>query len=225
MQIDEESEFSNLSKTGIAGKEILEIGCGNGRLSFRLAKIAKKLVAIDPDMKKVENATMQVRPGMQNIEFRAGRGEQLDFPDRRFDVVLYSLSFHHIPIEKQYGALAEAKRVLRPGGAIILYEPLASGQVQRLFLLFEDEVEAMNAVYEAVKTAEADGLVESVELSNFSIKWKFGNMQELVDYFSNEYGAGNVSGKQGQISKIVGNATLLPIILEDELMLAKMVVM
>ena len=72
----------------LKNKKALEIGCGNGRLSFLLSKEVKKLIAIDSDKKSIEKAKLKIK----NVDFRICSGEDLPFPDDAFDVVfLYFL--------------------------------------------------------------------------------------------------------------------------------------
>lgn len=213
MQIDEETEFSFISKEGVRGREILEIGCGDGRLSFRLAGAAKKVIALDPDPEKIELAKNRTPLTLASkLKFEVGRGETLGFADHSVDTVLYSLSFHHI--ERQHDALMEARRVLRLGGTILVYEPLASGQMQRLFLLFEDELDALGQVYETIE--KAGRLFSSVKKTRFSIGWKFQDSNDLLGYFSKSYGEKAVSKKKDTVLDIAGGP---PLVLEDELIL------
>jgi ubiquinone/menaquinone biosynthesis C-methylase UbiE len=54
-------------------------------------------------------------------------GERLPFAAAAFDLVLLFNSLHHVPVDRQGAALAEAARVLRPGGDLLVAEPLAEG--------------------------------------------------------------------------------------------------
>jgi ubiquinone/menaquinone biosynthesis C-methylase UbiE len=216
MQIDEETEFSFISKAGVEGREILEIGCGDGRLSFRLAKAAKKLIALDPDPEKIKIAKTRTPADLAaKIRFEVGRGEKLGFATHSFDIVVYSLSFHHV--ERQYDALVEARRVLRPDGTLLIYEPLADGQMQRLFLLFEKEADALAEVYETIE--KAGPLFSSLKKTCFSIDWTFRDSADLMDYFSKAYGEKAVMEQKDAILSIAG---MPPLVLEDRLVLFEM---
>ena len=116
----------------LKNQRILEIGCGAGRISSILSKETNLLVAIDPD----ENAIKKARANVSGIDFRVGSGEALDFPTAFFDIVLFTLSLHHQNCKK---ALNEATRVLKPGGKILVIEPIPEGEVEIIFSFLHNE--------------------------------------------------------------------------------------
>ena len=126
-------EFVDLS-----GREMLEIGCGDGRLSSLLADKVKHLTAIDPDQAMINQACKEISA----VDFRVGYGEKLDFNDRSYDIVLFSYSLHH---QDCVQALDEAKRVVRDNGSILIIEPSAEGEYTHLVSIFqEDEINRLN---------------------------------------------------------------------------------
>jgi 2-polyprenyl-3-methyl-5-hydroxy-6-metoxy-1,4-benzoquinol methylase len=74
-------------------KRVLEIGCGDGRLTFQYASRASSVLAIDPDRPSIEEAVYQqgVRAAA-NIDFRVSSIERLSAPGALFDVALFSWS-------------------------------------------------------------------------------------------------------------------------------------
>lgn len=74
-------------------KRILEIGCGDGRLTFQYARRAASVLAIDPDRPSIDEAVFQQRErGPSTIDFRVGSIERLAAPGAPFDVALFSWS-------------------------------------------------------------------------------------------------------------------------------------
>lgn len=75
------------------GREILEIGCADGRLTFQYAKHADRVVAVDPNDKQIAGARAKAeRLGLRNVTFLA-RGAQERFDDLgRFDVAFFAWS-------------------------------------------------------------------------------------------------------------------------------------
>ncbi len=75
------------------GKRVLEIGCGDGRLTWRYAERAASVVAIDPKAEDIEIALEDCPADLRHkIEFRAARLEELDIPEEKFDLALLSWS-------------------------------------------------------------------------------------------------------------------------------------
>ncbi|WP_249353826.1 class I SAM-dependent methyltransferase [Rhodococcus sp. USK13] len=102
------------------GDEVLDIGCGTGIFSRRAARVVRpggRVVGIDPSPPMIEYAT---RRALANCTFVIAGAEDLPQPDVSFDLVISSLAIHHIPPELRANALAEAFRVLRPGGRLLI---------------------------------------------------------------------------------------------------------
>ena len=63
------------------------------------------------------------------MDFRVSVIEQLPFPAESFDVVLSSLMMHHLPDDLKPKALAEVRRVIKPGGRLLLVD--FKGQIEK----------------------------------------------------------------------------------------------
>lgn len=115
-----------LAHCPLSGKKVLEIGCGGGRITRDLARHAGSVLATDPDGKALAKARAAVTAA--NVQFRqAPSGVPEDLSPASFDLVIYTLSLHHVPIGAMVAGLEAAGRLLRPGGAIMVLEPGAEG--------------------------------------------------------------------------------------------------
>ncbi len=83
-------EIAALASTGVAfaGRRVLEIGCGDGRLTRRYADQVASIIAIDPDAEAIARLAAE-RP---SIDARAIPIDRLQRPDRSVDIVLFSWS-------------------------------------------------------------------------------------------------------------------------------------
>jgi ubiquinone/menaquinone biosynthesis C-methylase UbiE len=74
------------------GKRLLEVGCGDGRLTLRLASLGpSRIDAFDPDPNKVRLARRNLpSPQRHLIRYNVGQAEHLRHPDNAYDVVVFS---------------------------------------------------------------------------------------------------------------------------------------
>ncbi len=102
---------------------IVDVGAGEGTMALLLAQSAERVIAVDSSEKMVEYGRGLVeRNGIANLEYRLGDMEELPIPGGAADMALLHQSLHHALHPAQ--ALAEAFRVLRPGGKIALLDLL-----------------------------------------------------------------------------------------------------
>lgn len=87
-----ENEIRALAKvTNWRGKRVVEIGCGDGRLTFRLARLGARVCAIDPDVRLVRQARRKLpKRFASRVEMHVGRAEELKHPDDSFDVAIFA---------------------------------------------------------------------------------------------------------------------------------------
>lgn len=105
------------------GESVLEVGCGTGVLSRLAAQIVGTsgyVAGIDPAPNMIAMARDNARSTASNVEFKLAVIEQLPFEDARFDVVFASLMLHHLPPDVKRTGLREVKRVLKPGGRLVI---------------------------------------------------------------------------------------------------------
>jgi ubiquinone/menaquinone biosynthesis C-methylase UbiE len=130
----------------VAGLRILDIGCGEGQLSRALAKLGARVTGYDPFITGTE-----VTPhGAGSYRLVKAAADALPEPDHEAALVLFVFSLHHVPAAKLAGALAEARRVLRPSGRLYVAEPLAQGPHQYVMELFHDETAVRKAAAAAL---------------------------------------------------------------------------
>ncbi len=100
---------------------IADLGAGEGTVSQLLARSAKEVIAVDNSEKMVEFGSKLARKhGVRNLHYRKGDLESLPIEDGAVDVAFFSQSLHHAQHPDR--AVAEAFRVLRPGGRIIVLD-------------------------------------------------------------------------------------------------------
>ena len=74
------------------GKNVLEIGCGHGNLTFQYGGLTHKIVGIDPEQTELLLAKDNKRSSEMNVSFIIAMGEALSFPSQFFDMVIFASS-------------------------------------------------------------------------------------------------------------------------------------
>jgi ubiquinone/menaquinone biosynthesis C-methylase UbiE len=107
------------------GARVLDVGCGDGFIAYHLNAMGRRVTGVDL------NATAEAP-----IHYTVFNGRALPFDDLSFDAVIFSFVLHHA--RNIAGLLAEARRVLRPDGCIVIYEDIPERWHDRALCLWHD---------------------------------------------------------------------------------------
>ena len=106
-----------------AGEAVLDVGSGTGTL-LRTVRDAVhdvgRLCGIEPSSEMIEHARRLANDAGVTLELEQGFADRLPFPDQSFDVVFCSFVIHHLPPATTRAAFGEMRRVLRPGGRLVV---------------------------------------------------------------------------------------------------------
>ncbi|MCC7008208.1 MAG: metalloregulator ArsR/SmtB family transcription factor [Acidobacteria bacterium] len=101
--------------------DVADLGCGEGYLTVETARWATRVTAIDRSADVLARArALAARRGVDNITWKRGELERLPLGDASVDVAILSQALHHA--DDPAAALAEAWRVLRPGGRVLILD-------------------------------------------------------------------------------------------------------
>ena len=100
------------------GERILDIACGGGNLSLKIAEKGCEVYGIDISEKAINSAKHLAEREKMTCKFEVGSAEDLPYPDRYFDKVVCSSSLEHF--KDNIRALKEMRRVLKPNGSVVL---------------------------------------------------------------------------------------------------------
>jgi len=108
-----------LARDAARGLDVLDIACGEGYGSALLAQVARSVVGVDVSDEAIAFARDAYR--RENLRFLMGDGREIPVPDVSIDVVVSFETLEHL--YEQDSLIAEFRRVLRPGGLLIISTP------------------------------------------------------------------------------------------------------
>jgi ubiquinone/menaquinone biosynthesis C-methylase UbiE len=112
--------LATLSGAG-PGDRVLDVGCGSGYFTRAIADAVAPggtAQGVDPSGEAIAQARSLTR--LANCAFSDGIAEALEAADGSYDVVVSSLTIHHLPEAVRPQAIGEMFRVLRPGGSVLI---------------------------------------------------------------------------------------------------------
>jgi ubiquinone/menaquinone biosynthesis C-methylase UbiE len=192
------------------GLDIIDMGAGTGRLTCLLAPQAKSIVAIDRSQAMLDIAATKLKKkGLNNWKTQAADHRQLPIEDNSTDLIVsgWSLCYlgsSNVPNWKQniHQVMNEIKRVLRPGGSVIIFETMGTGTelphppdfLKGYYSLLENVYGFSNTVirtdYTFANIAEAEDLTRFFfgdELANKVVEQKLVQLPEWAGVWWREF--------------------------------------
>ncbi len=160
----------------LAGRRLLDIGCGAGALARSLSDRGAHVTGVDPNAQSLALAREAAPQGT----FHPAGAEILPFADDSFDGAVFLNSLHHVSTPAMHRALLEAARVVKPARTIVVVEPLAEGSFFRVLRLVEDETGVRTAAQEVIRRAIEDGRFEQLERIDYLRREHFDSLEEFL---------------------------------------------
>lgn len=181
-----------LRYTSFENKDILEIGCGDGRLTFKYAQVARRVIAIDPSEVSIETANRNTPKSLAStLTFRVGMGEDLsDYEAESFDVIFFTWSLCCTSVPVMGRALDEAWRVLKRDGILVniqpsLHQPFMSGAltylVKKKFGTSVDDERYRQSRLALKYKSLVEGMFDLVGEDEFAVKTVYDTVEDAID--------------------------------------------
>ena len=101
--------------------DVADLGCGEGYLTIEAARWARRVISVDQSAEVLARArALAARRKVSNVTWKRGTLDRVPIADNSVDVALLSQALHHA--EHPSRALAEAARILRPGGRVLILD-------------------------------------------------------------------------------------------------------
>ena len=107
------------------GESVLDVGCGTGTLAIaakRRVGAVGEVSGIDASVEMIERANKKAKRAKTDVTFKTALAESLPFSDARFDVVLSTVMLHHLRRAVREQSVREMRRVLKPGGRLLIVD-------------------------------------------------------------------------------------------------------
>ena len=146
------------------GDRALDVACGTGQLAFELASSVAPggaVDGIDAATEMVNRATAGNRRRRLPVKFQTALAQRLPFPDDTFNAATCTLALHHIAHDDRREAVEEIRRVLQPGGRLLIadFQTPASGSARYLTRRMFGHAMAERPLDQAGDLLEAAGFV------------------------------------------------------------------
>jgi ubiquinone/menaquinone biosynthesis C-methylase UbiE len=106
-----------------AGEVVLDLGCGTGLAALAAAPHCATVHALDASGDMLRRLAERAgAAGFENVELILGDMRRIPLPDRSVDLVMSNYALHHLGDDGKELAIAEALRVLRPGGRLVVVD-------------------------------------------------------------------------------------------------------
>jgi SAM-dependent methyltransferase len=102
----------------LADAAVLDVGCGTGNCHAALGAQVARLCGIDVSASSIETAK-EHNPGVSYAHYD---GMHIPYGDGAFDFAFAICVFHHVPLDQRMALIGDIRRVLKPGGFIIIFE-------------------------------------------------------------------------------------------------------
>lgn len=136
----------------LEGKRVIDVGCGDGHLTRLMAKNGAHVLGVECSPRQLAKAWQADKVADERIV--EGVGQALPAEDGSADMVVFFNSLHHIPVEHMAQALAEAYRVLIPGGMVYVSEPVAEGKFFETCRPVDDETQVRAQALATLRQAQ-----------------------------------------------------------------------
>ncbi|MDP2660833.1 MAG: bifunctional 2-polyprenyl-6-hydroxyphenol methylase/3-demethylubiquinol 3-O-methyltransferase UbiG [Dehalococcoidia bacterium] len=120
----------------LAGRQVLDLGCGGGLLSEPLARAGARVEGVDLSLASLSQARRHAEQGSLHVHYSQAQAEALPYKDDSFDTVIAFDVLEHL---SNLGmAIEEVSRVLRPGGRLI-YDTMNRTFISRVVVIWIGE--------------------------------------------------------------------------------------
>lgn len=166
--------------------KVIDVGTGTGHFIQGLKQVFPEAIftGVDPDEKSLKEA----KANYPEVNFKEMGGEALAFADDSFDIATISMALHHLSNVQK--TLSEMKRVVKPGGWIIVKELYADNlnpaqEVHKQMHHFRSRIDRINGIVhnESFKRQE---ILDEIKASGLDVELTFDHTRSAIALTNSE---------------------------------------
>lgn len=159
---------------------VLELGCGKADMTRAISQAGiASMTAFEVD--QIQHTKNLQIIDLPKVSFRLGGAEAIPAQNDQFDIVFMFKSLHHVPPDMMDRAMAEIRRVLKPGGLAYISEPVYAGDFNDILRMFHDEKVVREAAFAAIVRAVQGGMLDLIEQKFFNTLWHFDSFEQFEE--------------------------------------------
>lgn len=155
------------------GAIALDYACGDGLFAIQMAEAGAEAFGIDISPVSISNATKEAEHRKVSAKFAVMDCENLEFPDRTFDLINVSGVLHHLDVKRAYSEMA---RVLKPTGTVLCIEALRHNPVFHAYRMLTPH---LRTAYESRHILRRRDVLAAREYFN-RIEWHFFHLASIA---------------------------------------------
>jgi demethylmenaquinone methyltransferase/2-methoxy-6-polyprenyl-1,4-benzoquinol methylase len=164
-----------------SGEHVLDVGCGTGTLLLSAAERvgpSGAVCGIDAATEMIAYARHKAASRGVALEVVEGSAEKLPYPDSSFDVIFCTFVLHHLPEDMRGGAIGEMRRVLRPGGRMVVADLRPPGSLRAMLSLVQ--LLHLRAPHRLLDVFELEPLLVNLGFTNIQRRVRMAVIRSLV---------------------------------------------
>lgn len=159
----------------VAGLKIIDLGAGTGAVTSVIASLGADVTGLEPNQALVDVA----REKCPSADFVIAPAELTGLESGTYDVAVFSMSLHHS--SDMDAAICEARRIVKPGGRILVIEPESEDPMAPVMRFIDDESRVLMSAQKALANAVSVRDLDWVEVKRYWQKYRVASPQEMID--------------------------------------------
>jgi len=193
------------NKINFNNKTVLDIGCGTGRLSFRILPYIVELIGIDIEKEAIDicKKKLQKSTYSHKAKFLVLDANLINLPELYFDIVIFSWSIYLVSDKEK--VLYNVRRILKNGGYVVVLQPIGGDYEETLFHFYEKDNLSMFVAHSSESLNLLNKIFGNCTEDVLETHFLFPNIEkaiEMTEFFVEDEDSRSLSDKERKSLRI-----------------------